>query len=33
MGAIQFLLPKDQYTLYAGGDGGLYEIHWQVVQN
>jgi hypothetical protein len=26
MGAIQFLLPKDQYTFYAGGDGGLFEI-------
>src|SRR5262249_50780132 len=26
MGAIRFLLPKDQYTLYAGGDGGLFEL-------
>ena len=29
MGAIQFLLPKDQYTLYAGGDGGIFEISTQ----
>jgi photosystem II stability/assembly factor-like uncharacterized protein len=29
LGAIQFLLPKDQYTLYAGDDRGLYEISSQ----